>query len=339
MLHALATGTYVDPHKSTVGDYLLHWLENYAKISVAPRTFEGYEMRVRRHLVPALGSIRLTQLRPAQIAAAERSWLESGGRRGEGLSPRSVVHNHRVLREALGQAVKWQLLAVNPADAVTPPRVERQEMRSLSAQQSAALLDAAQGSEFGPAIETALYTGLRLGELLGLRWEDLDLHSGRLSVQQTARSVRGGVTFGPTKTHRSRRRLSIPATAVEGLRGVRAGQLEHRLRAGTAWHDSDLVFTDALGHSMTRERLRAAFYGLLETAGLPRVRLHDLRHTHATLMLSQGEHPKVVSERLGHATVGITLDTYSHVLPDLQAEAAERLAATLKIARDRSSGP
>jgi len=329
---AIDTGIAVDPSRETVGEYLRRWLRDYAQANVAPRTFDRYRSIVEEHLIPALGSVRLSALRPPHIVDAERRWLAGGRKRGRGgLSPRTVLHHHRLLHEALRHAVRWQLLSVNPCAAVTPPRAMRKEMNSLDAEQAQALLSAARGTRFDVQVTAALYSGLRLGELLGLRWRDLDLDAGRLSVQQTLQPVRGGgVVFGPTKTHRSRRSVSIPAVVVERLREHRRLQVEARLIAGDAWEDSDLVFTDALGRPQPPGPLREGFYKLLAAAGLPPIRLHDLRHTMATLMLAAGEHPKVVSERLGHSTVNLTLDTYSHVLPGLQQAAAERLAETLR---------
>ncbi|MGA8017173.1 MAG: site-specific integrase [Candidatus Dormiibacterota bacterium] len=323
-IHAIETGTHVDVSRETVAQYLSRWLRDYAKPSVAPRTYERYAEIVTRHLVPQLGAGALARLQPAHIVAAERGWLDSG------LSASTVLKFHRLLREAFHHAVKWRLIAVNPADAVTPPRVERREMSVLSPSQATALLAQSRGTEFEAVMTTALYSGLRLGELRGLRWRDLDLDAGRLSVQQTLQKVPGGgVVARQPKTHRSRRSVSLPSALVDVLREHRRRQVEARLLAGDAWADGDLVFTDALGRALSETRLRWAFWRLLREAGLPRIRLHDLRHTMATLMLAAGEHPKVVSERLGHSTVSITLDTYSHVLPGLQAAAAERLAATL----------
>ncbi|MGD0447103.1 MAG: tyrosine-type recombinase/integrase [Candidatus Dormibacteria bacterium] len=323
-IHAIETGTDIDAPKITTAEYLQRWLRDYAKPDVAPRTYERYAEIVARHVAPKLGMVTLSQLRPAHIVAAEREWQDAG------LSPSTVLKFHRLIREALHHAVRWQLLAVNPADAVTPPRVERREMSVLSPAQAAALLAQARGTEFDAPITTALYSGLRLGELRGLRWGDLDLDSGRLSVQQTLQKVPGGgVVARQPKTHRSRRNVSLPAVLVDVLRQQRRHQVEARLLVGDAWEATDLVFTDALGRPLSETRLRWAFWRLLREAGLPRIRLHDLRHTMATLMLAAGEHPKVVSERLGHSTVSITLDTYSHVLPGLQEAAAERLAVTL----------
>jgi integrase len=323
-IHAIETGTDIDAPKITVAAYLQRWLRDYAKPDVAPRTYERYAEIVAHHIAPKLGMVTLSQLRPAHIVAAEREWQDAG------LSPSTVLKFHRLIREALHHAIRWRLLAVNPADAVTPPRVERREMSVLNPAQAAALLAQARGTEFEAPITTALYSGLRLGELRGLRWRDLDLDAGRLSVVQSLQKVPGGgVVARQPKTHRSRRGVSLPAALVGVLREHRRRQVEARLVAGDAWEDADLVFTDTLGSPLSETRLRWAFWRLLREAGLPRIRLHDLRHTMATLMLAAGEHPKVVSERLGHSTVSITLDTYSHVLPGLQAAAAERLAVTL----------
>jgi integrase len=333
-IHAIETGTSANPARETVAEFLQRWLRDYAAPTVSPRTCERYEEAIATHIVPSLGSIRLASLRPAHIVAAEQEWRLSGRRRGSGgLSAATVRHHHAVLRRALQIAVSWQILAVNPAQAVTPPRAPRRDMAALDADQAAILLSAARGSEFEVSLVTALYTGLRLSELRGLRWRDVDLAGARLSIQQTLQRRRdGSLVVHDPKTHRSRRSVSLPGTMVAVLREHRRRQLEQRLLTGDAWAEPDLVFTDGLGRPLSETRLRYAFHQLLRQAGLPHIRLHDLRHTMATLMLSQGEHPKVVSERLGHSSVSITLDTYSHVLPSIQAAAAERLAAALEAA-------
>jgi integrase len=329
LLHTLATGSYVEPSKQTVGAYLGRWLRDYARTGVAPATFDRYEEIVRLHLNPTLGAVPLTRLRPGHILAALEHWRKPAEVGGRALAPRTVLHHYRVLHEALQQAVRWQLLAINPVAAVSPPRADRPEMRALDRHQAARLLAALNGSEFESMTITALYTGARLGELRGLRWQDIDLARGSLSVQQTARTIKGGIAFGVPKTHRSRRSVALPMAVIDSLQARRKVQLEDRLRAGAAWQEGALVFTDALGRPASEHRLRHTFQRALTIAGLPRIRFHDLRHTMATLMLSQGEHPKVVSERLGHVNVNITLDTYSHVLPGLQEAAADRLAAAL----------
>jgi integrase len=331
--HSINTGSHTDAARETVATFLSRWLRDYAQINVAARTYDRYEGIVRDHLVPSLGSIRLDQLRPAHILAAERQWLVGGRKRGAGgLSSRTVLHHHRVLREALAHAVRWQLITTNPADAVAPPRVQRTEMQAFTGDQAARLLEWLDGSEFAVPITTALYTGLRIGELLALRWRDIDFEAKRLTVQRSMYPLRGGdVAFGPTKTHQSRRPVTVPTIAMDGLRSQRRIQMERRLLAGPAWvGDPDLVFDDGMGGPLSPGRLRTAFQRVLRESGLPRLRFHDLRHTMASLMLASGEHPKVVSERLGHSTVALTLDVYSHVVPGLGEAAAERLAEVLR---------
>lgn len=331
VIHAIDSGTYTDPSRELVGAFLDRWLRDGASVSVAPRTYERYQEAVAKHIGPALGSLRLTALRPAHIVAAEKDWQERGRcHGGGGLSASTVRHHHAVLRKALQTAVRWQLIAVNPAIAVTPPRAIRREMLALDVDQASKFLDALGGTEFEVPLLTALYTGLRLSELRGLRWRDADLTTGHLRIQQTLqRRADGRLTAHETKTHRSRRSVAIPSTVVEALRALRPRQAEARLLAGAAWEEGDFVFADGLGRPLNESRLRGAFHRTLSEAGLPQLRLHDLRHSMASLMLSAGEHPKIVSERLGHSSVGITLDLYSHVLPGLGEAAAERMVATL----------
>ncbi|MSQ24050.1 MAG: site-specific integrase [Chloroflexi bacterium] len=199
-------------------------------------------------------------------------------------------------------------------------------MRVLNRDQAATLLQATAGTDLGDVVLMAVHSGLRLGELLAVRWSDLDLGTGELRIQQTVIRLKGGqVTFGQPKTHRSRRAVSVATSVLEMLRRRRAEQVEQARLMGPAYVSQGLAFADALGGVLDQDRLRRRFYAELERNRLPRIRLHDLRHTAATLLLGLGVHPKIVSERLGHSTVNITLDTYSHVLPGLQAEAAKRL--------------
>ena len=324
LLHQRDTGIDVPPGKMTVGDYLKRWLRDYAEPNTAPKTVQRYEEVVRLHLAPALGALPLTKLRPLHIQEAYGKIL------AKGLSARTVLHCHRVLREALQQAVRWQLVTRNAADAVVPPRPQRHETRALGPDQVAAILTAASSTRHGTLIELAVMTGLRKGELLGLRWDDLDLDAGTLYVRQTCQWLpRRGFTFRAPKTAGSRRSVAIAADTVRVLRRHRAKQAEERLALGAAYNDQNLVFTTPLGTPIDPSNLRRAWELVVEQAGIGHVRFHDLRHAHATLLLREGVHPKVVSERLGHSGVGITLDTYSHVLPNLQADAAERLERVL----------
>ncbi len=320
LLHSLETGYYVEPGKLTVGDFLKRWLEDYARPNLAPRTFERYDEIVQKRLIPDLGAHKLSKLQPVHIVSAETAWRQK-------LAPRTVLKFHRLLHKALQDAVKWQILGRNPVAAIELPVGRGQEMRFLNREEVQRLLKAAKDSPWFALLVTAIYTGMRRGELLGLKWDDIDLRADSVSVRRTLQRLKGGaLVFGEPKTHRSSRTVSLPSVVVEVLRQYRKQQVERRLELGADYHDNGLVFANDLGAPVSEGELRGAFARLLKASGLPTIRFHDLRHTMATLMLAQGVHPKVVSERLGHSTVNITLDTYSHVLPNLQAEAAERLA-------------
>jgi len=338
-LHQRDTGVDISPGKLTVADYLRRWLRDYAAHNVGRSTLERYGGIVEHHLIPALGSLRLKDLRPAHIQEHYGRAQAAGGRADGspgGLSPRTVLPHHRLLREALSHAVQWQLLAANPVDAVKPPRPRRQEMRVLDVDGAGQLLEAAAGTPYYSLFYLALATGARVGELLALRWQETDLERGVLHVVRSARRFAGqGVVFQDTKSHRSRRPVALSPDTVALLREHRRGQAEQRLALGPAYTDQGLVFASPTGQAIDGGNLRRALMRTAQAAGVAPLRFHDLRHTAATLMLRAGVHPKVVSERLGHATVSLTLDTYSHVLPDLQREAAEAMDAVLPLALRR----
>jgi len=335
LLHERNSGLHQSPNRITVTEYLTHWLATYAEPNTAPRTYQRYEAIVRRHLIPALGRHNLTRLRPTQIQTYYAAALKAGRADGRGgLSAQTVVHHHRVFREALEQAVKWQILPRNPADAVTPPRPVRREMRVLRPKEIALLLDACDNDDLRTLIFVALSTGLREGELLALRWADLDLKDGHLQVTRTLHYLTSkGLEFGEPKTRRSRRRVSLSKETTRMLTLHRTRQLERRLSLGTSYADSDLVFATEVGEPIRPYRIAPRFARIVRRANLGHMRFHDLRHTSASLLLAAGIHPKVVSERLGHSTVNLTLDTYSHVLPGLQEQAAQSMDAYLPKAR------
>ncbi len=305
--------------------YLQQWLDT-AKPSLRPRTWLRYEQLVRVHAIPALGRIPLARLGPQDL---QRCYAAAAAR---GISPMTVRHLHMVLHRALRQAEQWRLVGRSVAALVDPPRAERREMQTLDADQVHQLLAAARGSRFAALWVVALATGMRQGELLALRWRDVDLDEGSLAVTGTLQRLPDtGLTITEPKTARSRRRVWLGATAGEALRAHRAAQTAERLRAGSAWEDHGLVFPNVLGGLMQRDHLvRREFEPLLTRAGLPRVRFHDLRHTAATLMLRQGVHPKIASEMLGHATVAVTLDTYSHATRAMHQAAAAALDGLLR---------
>jgi integrase len=259
----------------------------------------------------------LAKLTPQQIAACYGDLL------AKGLAPRTVQYAHAVLHRALDQAVRWNLIVRNPTDAVDAPRPQRKEIAVLNAEQAQRFLDAAKGDRLHALYVLALMTGMRQGELLGLRWQDVDLGAGSVSVRRTLVRTSQGWSWAEPKTAKGRRTVALPAIAVEALRQHRIKQLEERLRAGSIWDDHDLVFPNHTGKPLERQNVvKRSFRPLLNRAGLPANRL---RHSAATLLLLLGEHPKVVQERLGHSTIGVTMDTYSHVLPDMQRKAADRL--------------
>ena len=310
--------------RQTVRQYMGHWLES-TRPSLRPKTWLRYEQLLRLHVVPEIGNLRLVRLSPQHLQRLYASRLEAG------LSPPSVVQLHAVLRRALGQAARWGLVARNVVSLVTPPRLERREMATLSPDQVRSLLEAAAGDRLAALYVLAITTGLRQGEILALRWRDVDLDDGRtLQVRATLQRTAEGFVFAEPKTAHSRRQVALGTAAVEGLRRHRARQLEERIRLGTAWEDDDLVFANEVGRPIEASNLRnRSFWPLLERAGLPRIRFHDLRHTAATLLLGQGVHPKIVSEMLGHCQIAITLDLYSHVTPTMQRQAAETMDAVL----------
>ena len=300
-------------------------LRDYAATNVRPRTFEGYRTVVRSQLIPKLGNIALAELRPSHVQAYNAEALTDGRVDGKlgGSSARSVLHHHRVLSEALSHAVKWGLVARNVANAVDPPRAERIEMKALAAGGVRRLLGAAQWTPYHPMLHLATYTGMRRSEILGLRWQDVDLNMATVSVVQVMLRLRDGrVVFQEPKTQKGRRLIDLSPTTVLALRAHRERQEADRAMLGVPLAHSDLVFSQPDGSPSLPDTLSHAFNKIAARAGLGGVRLHDTRHTHATLMLRQGVHPKVVQERLGHSTISVTLDTYSHVTPGLQRAAA-----------------
>lgn len=324
-LHKRDTGIDVDPDRITLAAYLDRWLKDYAQHNLAKSTLQRYRSIVENHLKRKLGNLRVQELRPAHIQAAYSEFLS------EGLAPRTVMQHHHVLREALHHAVQWQLVARNVADAVTTPRPERFEMRALDPEEVGRLAATAKGTPIEVMVLFSLDTGMRQGELLALRWQDVDLRMGTIHVVSSARSYPGeGVVIGPTKTHRSRRQIALAADTVRALTDHRVSQNEWRLRLGPAWVDKDLVFPGPSGTSFPARNVYREFVKVVTAANLQPLRWHDLRHTAATLMLRAGVNPKMVSERLGHSTVAFTLDTYAHVLPDMQRDAAETLAAAIR---------
>jgi integrase len=339
VLTRIEGGIHVKPARMTVGEYLESWLRGYATTNTAPSTADGYKDIIRAHLIPSLGSIPLTALQSSHIQAYYARMLESGRRDGKGgLSARTVKHHHRVLYEALKHAVKHDILVRNVAESVDPPQPENKEMDILEPDDVHPFLSAAYETPYYSLFYTALYTGLRRSELLALRWHNVDLDLATLSVVQTLHYIpRVGYTFRDPKTKKSRRLVDLPPSLALLLREHRVKQEIDRRLLGRSLLPDDLVFSCPDGAPLPPNSVTKAFHKLAKSLGLSNIRLHNLRHTHATLMLRQGVHPKVVSERLGHSSIAITLDTFSHVLPGLQAAAARRFDEGLQESAEKSS--
>lgn len=333
LLHEMNTGTYVEPTRLLVCDYLPKWLK-HAKSKVSPKTFERYDEIVRLHLVPALGHYPLAKLQPLHIQDYYSEALQKGRVDGRGgLSAQTVLHHHRVLHTALQQAVRLHSLARNPADAVEPPRPQRKLIRALDEKQAAALLDVLRRTDLYAPSLLALTTGMRRGELLALTWQDMDLKAMKVMVCKSLQQTNDGVSVKAPKSGRGRT-VPLPLLAVEALREHRAGQAEERLRLGPDYTDNGLIFARYDGNFWDPDSFSSSFSAIVRKSELPYVNFHALRHSHATILLKQGINPKVVSERLGHANVGTTLDIYSHVLPGMQEEAAQRINTALRSAID-----
>jgi integrase len=313
------------PHtKATVAEFLQQWLRDYAAGAVGPVTLATYRDMIRVHIVPALGTIPLAKLSSQTV----QGYLS---RKLEGLSPTTVRHHAMLLHAALRHAVRWGLLVRNPCDMVDPPRRVNAEMRVLDEEQVRLFLaEAKRSSPHYPLYLMAILTGMRQGELTGLRWRDVDLVLSVASIQQTFYQMGKQQFFKEPKTPRSRRNVTLPKALIEEIRRVREQQAGYRTLLGSAYQDHDLIFCQPNGKPLRANNIvRRDFKRVLKRAGLPQIRFHDLRHCHATLLLRQGVHPKVVQERLGHSTPAFTLQVYSHVLPGLQEEAAEALGQRL----------
>ena len=316
-------GLVYDAGNMTVGEYLDRWLNDSVRNTVRRRTWERYEQFVRVHLTPALGKIKVAKLTPAHVRGLYRDRLDSG------LAPRTVLHIHRAFSKALKQAVADGLIPRNPAAPVKPPQPRQVEIRPLNREQVRALFEAASGNRLEALYVVAVTAGLRRGELQGLRWDDLDLEAGMLQVRRTLSEPKGGYIFEAPKSGKGRS-IRLTRKATLALREHRKRQLEERMQKAGLWQEQGLVFPSGVGTPLSGGNLNRTFKATLQRAGLPKsTRFHDLRHTCATLLLKQGVNPKFVQELLGHADISLTLNVYSHVLPDMGDAAAGAMDAAL----------
>lgn len=312
-------GLVFDSGKLTVAEYMDRWLRESARNRLRPKTYEDYVGLTRRHIAPALGHVKLKKLTPLHVQQFYGVKLESG------LSKRTVEYLHAVLHSALKQAVRWELVPRNVTEAVDPPRPERKERPTFDLDQARLFLQAARDDGWEALYVLVVQTGMRRGELFGLRWDDVDLDSGWLQVRQAL--AHDGKSFSLPKTAKGRRRIRLTPETVEALTKHRIGQNRARLRQGSSWQDQGLVFCSSVGTPMNPDNfIKRQYKPLLRRAGLPYIRFHDLRHTFASLMMPNVKNPQIVQEMLGHSRISTTLDIYSHLSPDMQEDAVGRFA-------------
>lgn len=331
-LHELQTGQFIEESDITIAEFLQQWLE-HKRSQVRPATLRSYEWHVSHHIVPYIGHFKLTKLTPTilqKLYSDLQKAPRSDGRPGT-ISNRTILHAHLVLHEALERATRWGLVPRNVCDLVDPPRPQKVDVQVWDIEHVNCFLSVAQQDRYYIAFLLAIMTGLRKGEILGLRWIDVDFSSKLITVRQNLSFVHGQFHFLEPKTAHGRRAVAISDPIILALQIHKERQEEERRRAGALYHDHGLVIQTELGTPVSPYTLDSIWYKLLKQCDVPKIRFHDLRHTHATLLLKQGVHPKIVSERLGHSNIGITLDTYSHVLPNLQQSAIDQLSDLISV--------
>jgi integrase len=331
LLNRLDKGSYVKAHKKTVTEYLNEWLNHIEQTTIGRKTFEGHKQHIEIYITPIIGDIDLLRLEPFDIETMYTELRKSGRKKSKGgLSEQTIKHIHSTLNNALKRAVKWKLLVNNPCNDVDKPKPKKVEMQALDENEIASLIRSSENTRMYAPIIVAVTTGLRRGELLAMRWKDLDFKRQVLHVRQTVETTKTNLSFKEPKSKSGKRSITLPQVTIDALLKHRKEQNEQRLMLGSGYKNLDLVFPNYDGDIWHPDVFSNVFRRLAIKIKLKTTRFHDLRHTHATQLLLQGIHPKVVQERLGHSTIVITLDTYSHVLPNMQEEAAEKIDSAIR---------
>jgi integrase len=332
MLHQLQTGTFVENDSLTVGEFLEKWLSVYCKPNLAPKTLQSYRCQIRNHLGPKLGRIPLTKLTPLHLQDLYNQELERGRTDGTGgLSPRTVIYHHRIIREALSHAVKWQLVMRNVADAVDPPRQVKKKIAVIHGEELTQFLNNCRDSQDYLLILTAVSTGMRQGEILGLRWTDVDFSSGVIHVRQQQQYLIGqGFIYKPPKSERSQRQIPLPRQLVAVFKKIKKEQATFRLQYGKDYIDTGLVFTQPNGQHLDGARLSNRFKRLAVKFGHPELRWHDTRHIFAAVALASGVSMERLQALLGHESITTTIDTYGHLSPTTLKDAMDQISSMLK---------
>jgi integrase len=310
----------MQPDKTTIAEYLTRWLDDYVKVNLSPTSYAGYKDIARAHFLPALGNIPLSKLMPEHLQRYYSEKVKAG------LSAQTIRHHHTLLHKALQTAIEWQLINRNIADAVKPPRAQRPEMQVWSETEIKQFLEAAKNTPYYTIFYLLLFTGMRRSEVMALRWSDIDFILGEIHINRSLHILRGGIPyFKAPKSATGRRTVALPPSAQLVLNEYRERRESESIMLDKPMEDNDLLFCDiTTGEPMRAATVSHAWSKLIKKTGMRYIRLHDARHSHASLMLKQGIHPKVVQERLGHSSITITLDIYSHVSPGLQQAAAMR---------------
>lgn len=332
LLSAAHDGTLVEPSKVTVAEYLKGWMDGAH--GLANKTAERYRQLIDQQIVPHLGAVPLQKLRPAQVEEWHGILLRAGGKDGKPLSARTVGHAHRVLHRALERATKSELVSRNVAHVIKPPKVEAEEVEALSSEQMAAVLTALAGHALYAIAATALGTGLRRGELLALRWGDVDLDGATVRVERSLEETKAGLAFKAPKTKHGRRTVSLSSTVVDALRAHKVKQLETRMLLGQGKATAEtLVFSTIEGEPLSPDNLSRDWKRTCRARKLPGVSFHALRHSHASALLLRGVDVLTVSRRLGHGSPVVTLNTYAHLLEKTDTKAASAIEAALRGSR------
>jgi integrase len=314
-------GVFIEPASMPLNEFLDRWLDEIAKNKLRERTFDNYESLLNCHVREKIGAKRLSDIQAYEVQKLYNDMKKAS------YSPKTIRHVHNVLSSAFKQAVKWKMLMQNPCDLCELPRMEKVEMKYFNPKETAHFLEAAKDDKYFAVFLLAIETGMRPEEYLGLQWRDIDFNNKVLSVRRALVVKKGGgFIFTEPKTKKSRRNIPISNTLIKTLKAHRRKQLEERIKLGENYQVMDLVFASEIGTPLLHGNLlRRHFKPIRDNAKLPKIRLYDLRHTTATLLLLAGENPKVISERLGHASIVLTLDTYSHVLPSMQRTATSKI--------------